>query len=153
MKMIQCKKCNKEIKYPRRGMCINCYRKETGLSKAKPKEKTNIPKYKELCVRCNKNKATITYATSVLDWSHGYGERICRECYDKQKEESPWYIEGRNDRIDEEILFLKSMLQTKGQKALSQARTQDTGRATIPDMYDRKIKERINQLEEIKNEK
>lgn len=30
----RCKKCNKEIEHPRRGMCLNCYRKNTGLSKS-----------------------------------------------------------------------------------------------------------------------
>lgn len=46
-----------------------------------------------------------------------------------------------------EMQFLKSLLQTKDQKRLSKARTQDTGRKTIPDMYDRKIKERIKELQ------
>ena len=34
-----CKKCKKKIDHPRRGMCLNCYRKVTGLSKSKPKSK------------------------------------------------------------------------------------------------------------------
>lgn len=33
---MRCKKCRKEINHPRRGMCLNCYRKVTGLSKSKP---------------------------------------------------------------------------------------------------------------------
>jgi hypothetical protein len=45
-----------------------------------------------------------------------------------------------------EIQFLKSLLQNKQQKKLSKARTQDTGRKTIPDMYDQKIKARIKEL-------
>jgi hypothetical protein len=32
---IKCKVCNKKIEHPRRGMCLNCYRKNTGLSKSK----------------------------------------------------------------------------------------------------------------------
>ena len=32
--MINCKNCNKEIEHPRRGMCLNCYRKITGLSRS-----------------------------------------------------------------------------------------------------------------------
>ena len=54
-----------------------------------------IPKKNDgLCVRCHKNKATMDYANSVLEWSHGFGERICQECYDKQKHENTWYKEG-----------------------------------------------------------
>lgn len=34
---MECKKCKKEIDHPRRGMCLNCYRKVTGLSKTKTK--------------------------------------------------------------------------------------------------------------------
>lgn len=37
---MKCKKCKKEIEHPRRGMCLNCYRKVTGLSK--PKIKSNV---------------------------------------------------------------------------------------------------------------
>ena len=48
------------------------------------------------------------------------------------------------------------MLQNKTMKHLSRARTQDTGRATIPDVYDRNIKERIKYLKkclkDIKND-
>jgi hypothetical protein len=41
--MINCKNCNKETEHPRRGMCLNCYRKITGLSKTKSKnEKVKI---------------------------------------------------------------------------------------------------------------
>lgn len=143
--MIQCKECKKEIKYPRRGMCMNCYRRETGLSKSKSKQ-ISQHKYNDLCVRCKKNPATMTYAVSVTDWTHGHGERICQECYDKQKKESAWYIEGKKCAMQEEMKFLRSLLQTRSQKDLSQARTQDTHRATIPDMYDNKIKERIIHL-------
>ena len=38
--MINCKNCNKEIEHPRRGMCLNCYRKITGLSKPKTKNES-----------------------------------------------------------------------------------------------------------------
>jgi len=40
----KCKKCKKEIEHPRRGMCLNCYRKVTGLSKSKFKSKVKTPK-------------------------------------------------------------------------------------------------------------
>ena len=105
---------------------------------------------KGLCSRCKKNKATIKYTDSYLSFAHGFIENICQECYDKMKEESPWYQQGRKDIIKNEIKFLKSMLQTKIGKKLSEARTQDTGRKTIPDMYDIKIKKRIKELEDVK---
>jgi len=104
-------------------------------------------KTNDICVRCKKNKATITYANSILDWTHGFAQRICKECYDKEKRSNTWYKEGRKESIEDEIKFLKSLLQDKTQKKLSKARTQDTGRKTIPDMYDRIIKERVRLLD------
>ena len=40
----KCIQCKKEAKHPRRGMCLNCYRKVTGFSKPKIKieHKTKI---------------------------------------------------------------------------------------------------------------
>lgn len=49
---------------------------------------------KELCVRCKKSKATLTYSNSQMDMIHGFTERICQECYDKQVKESNWYKQG-----------------------------------------------------------
>ena len=128
---------------------------EPDRKKRELEEKYNptIPRKNDgLCVRCRKNKATITYTNSILDWTHGFVEHICQECYDKQKKENSWYKAGRNEFIQEEIIFLKSMLQTKAGKELSKARTQDTGRKTIPDIYDRKIKERVRFLEKVNKE-
>lgn len=34
VKILKCKLCRKVIDHPRRGMCLNCYRKTTGLSKS-----------------------------------------------------------------------------------------------------------------------
>lgn len=59
--------------------------------------------------------------------------------------------EARKELIEDEIKFLKSLLQTRQQKKLSKARTQDTGRKTIPDLYDIRIKERIKELEKKQN--
>ena len=36
---------------------------------------------KMICNRCKKNTATITFANSILDWTHGYAEQICKDCY------------------------------------------------------------------------
>lgn len=106
-----------------------------------------------LCQKCKKNKATITYANSILDYTHGFSESICQGCYDKIKKDNTWYKEGREECrkefMQEEIKFLKTMLQTKGQKELSKARTQDTGKNTIPDIYDIKINRRIKELRKL----
>jgi len=102
------------------------------------------------CSRCKKNKATITYANSVMDFAHGFSERICQTCYDNQKKANGWYKAGRVEAIDEEIKFLDSLLQDKTQKKLSDARRQDTKRNTIPDLYDIKIKKRIKTLKTYK---
>lgn len=51
----------------------------------------------EKCTRCKKNKATITFANSMLDWTHGFAKRICQECYDKQMKASEWYKQGYKD--------------------------------------------------------
>ena len=63
--MINCKKCNKKIEHPRRGMCLNCYRKTTGLSRGIKKadrlfveEKLNI-KENKLNIKENKLKLNI----------------------------------------------------------------------------------------------
>lgn len=33
------------------------------------------------CEKCKKGKAVITYAESILDYSHGFTKEICRKCY------------------------------------------------------------------------
>lgn len=52
---------------------------------------------KELCVRCEKNEAVLTYADSFMDFSHGFTERICQDCFDKQGKGSEWYKRGFSD--------------------------------------------------------
>jgi len=37
-----------------------------------------------LCTQCRKNKATINFAQSVLDWTHGNVQMICVGCYKKK---------------------------------------------------------------------
>ena len=104
----------------------------------------------QLCSRCKKNEATITYASSIMDFAHGFSERICQTCYDNQKKANGWYKAGRVEAIDDEIKFLNSLLQTPSQKKLSNFRRQDSERNTIPDIYDIKIKKRIKILETYK---
>jgi hypothetical protein len=55
----------------------------------------------KICSRCKKNKATMQYAESVMDFTHGFVENICDECYEKQKKANPWYKSGREDMLKE----------------------------------------------------
>ena len=47
-----------------------------------------------LCQRCKKNEATLNYADSYLNATHGFIEHICQECYDKIRDNNAWYKEG-----------------------------------------------------------
>lgn len=40
------------------------------------------------CQVCKKRFARITFALSMLDWSHGSSTRMCRQCYIHKLEES-----------------------------------------------------------------
>ena len=53
--MIKCKKCKKEIEHPRRGMCLNCYRKTTGLSKSNNSSSIIKSKPKKVITKKNIN--------------------------------------------------------------------------------------------------
>ena len=70
----------------------------------------NKKEHTQLCSRCKKNEATITYASSIMDFAHGFSERICQTCYDNQKKANGWYKAGRVEAIDDEIKFLNSLL-------------------------------------------
>lgn len=59
-------------------------------------------KEQKVCVRCKKNKATMTYANSQLDAIHGFTQEICQECYDKQMKESGWYKAGKEQAKQDE---------------------------------------------------
>jgi hypothetical protein len=61
---------------------------------------TILKKNDGLCARCHKNKGTITYAESILDWNHGFSEFICMECYNKIKHNNTWYKEGFKEGYD-----------------------------------------------------
>ncbi len=72
------------------------------------------------------------------------GNICCQGCY-RLGEKA-----GKEEGKREELKFLRSILQSKNIKELSKVRTQDTGRKTIPDMYDAIIKQRIKQIEKEK---
>ena len=47
-----------------------------------------------ICVRCKKNKATMKFTQSITDFTHGFVENICQECYHKIRDSNTWYKEG-----------------------------------------------------------
>ena len=65
--------------------------------------KENISKRKEnkICSRCKKNKATINFTQSIMDFTHGFVEHICQECYNKIRDNNPWYKEGKKQAEQE----------------------------------------------------
>jgi len=67
------------------------------------KMKENISKRKEnkICSRCKKNKATINFTQSIMDFTHGFVEHICQECYNKIRDNNPWYKEGKKQAEQE----------------------------------------------------
>jgi len=68
-----------------------------------------IKAIEDLCIKCNKNKATITYAESILNLTHGFSERICQECLDKQIKESPVYKKGYEESKKEFLEMIKDI--------------------------------------------
>ena len=73
----------------------------------------------KICNRCKKNKATLTYADSVLGWTHGFTEEICQECYDKEMRGNTWYKKGRQDKAREiKEAIQKCQIYTAGALAL-----------------------------------
>jgi hypothetical protein len=54
-----------------------------------------------LCQRCRKNKATINYTDSIMSYTHGFVEHICKSCYDKIKKSNIWYKAGRKEMLKE----------------------------------------------------
>jgi hypothetical protein len=53
----------------------------------------------DLCVRCKRKKATMTYAAGYMDFAHGMTERICKDCYDIQMKDNEWYKQGFRDGL------------------------------------------------------
>jgi len=87
-------------------------------------------KEKDLCVMCKKNKATITFANSTMDYIHGFASRICQQCYDEIRNKNPWFQEGkiigREEQkkevlklIDEDIKIQKEFLKKQPQNKKS----------------------------------
>lgn len=84
----------------------------------------------EMCIRCKKNKAIITFTEGALSYAHGFKEEICQGCYNKIMKESNWYKEGYQAGLNS--------LQNKSRKlCFEEGKTQEQDR--ILELIDRKI--------------
>jgi hypothetical protein len=63
-----------------------------------------------LCSRCRKNKATINYTDSIMSYTHGFVEHICKNCYNKIKKSNIWYKSGKKEILDNEIKWLEKYI-------------------------------------------
>jgi hypothetical protein len=54
---------------------------DTPLQGYNPCPKCEDVRAKDICVECEKHKATTTFANSTMNHIHGFTERICRCCY------------------------------------------------------------------------
>ena len=81
------------------------------------KSDTTLKEDLGVCVRCKKNKATLVFTESVLNYIHGFKENICQECYDKMSEETPLYKkafkEGKEKTKDEIIKMIEDVFEKR----------------------------------------
>lgn len=40
------------------------------------------------CFKCKKRKARVNFSRSIMDFTHGFTTKICRQCYIKELEET-----------------------------------------------------------------
>jgi len=40
-----------------------------------------LPKEPKICESCGKAPATIKYCNSALEWTHGFVQNLCKDCY------------------------------------------------------------------------
>lgn len=64
----------------------------------------------KICSRCNVNPATMQYTNSIMDFTHGFVENICQECYDKQMRKNPWYKKGKQEAIEAELAWMEKQI-------------------------------------------
>jgi protein-arginine kinase activator protein McsA len=70
----------------------------------------------KICSDCKQEPATINYAESILDLTHGFNRWICKKCYDKIRDNNPWYKQGfqagenskHKSDLQRELEFLES---------------------------------------------
>jgi len=54
---------------------------------------------KDICVECEKHKATMNYSDSGIEWAHFGPERICHCCYLKRVEEAYNNVKQNYERL------------------------------------------------------
>jgi len=48
----------------------------------------------KICSDCKQEPATINYAESILDLTHGFNRWICQKCYNNIRDNNIWYKQG-----------------------------------------------------------
>lgn len=61
------------------------------------------------CENCKKRKGIIDFTESMLDFTHGFITKLCRECYIE-------IIEERKKDIDENLIEQKELLEKEKSK-------------------------------------
>jgi hypothetical protein len=72
-------------------------------------KKQKLSGNKILCRRCNKREGVINYAASIMDFTHGFSEHICRQCYIK-------ILENTFNNAKKELNKQKKLLKKDGNK-------------------------------------
>jgi len=92
----------------------------------------------KICSDCKQEPATINYAESILDLTHGFNRWICQKCYNNIRDNNIWYKQGfqagenskHKSDLQQELEFLKNILFH-----------------SLSDVTKMKIKKRINLIE------
>jgi uncharacterized protein YwgA len=108
--------CQQDIKTNGSNLPVTCVQEfSNGVCKeTKQNEHTPADPIIGLCVRCKKKKSTITYADSILSYSHGFSENICKTCYNKIRDENPWYKDGLKAGKQEAFKEVERMIDELG---------------------------------------
>ena len=93
---------------------------DEGLTRVAPVEKfksmTTVEKIK-ICSDCKQEPATINYAESILDLTHGFNRWICQKCYNNIRDNNIWYKQGfqtgenskHKSDLQQELVLLKDL--------------------------------------------
>jgi uncharacterized membrane-anchored protein YjiN (DUF445 family) len=122
-----------------------------------PKDKIK----EDICEICKKNKATINYANSPLDFAHGFVRRICKSCYNKIMKDNEWYKCGVKNtvRAIKEIArqyrndILKIPVHTLKKNKKGHSKTPEDMRQICAEAFDNFMKEiQVKKIKEKKND-
>ena len=72
----------------------------------------------KICSDCKQEPATINYAESILDLTHGFNRWICQKCYDNIRDNNIWYKQGfqagenskHKSDLQQELVLLKDLV-------------------------------------------